>query len=204
MILRRFFAVSALCLAMSAPVLAAEAGPKSATSPQEVLRALAHCAAVADETSRLACYDALAPQVKAALEAGPSVARRAPTVEEQKSWFGFDMGDLFGTSPKAQTTPEQFGAENTPAVRVERKAQEAKQIDSISAKVSEYAYNPFGKFIVFLENGQVWKQIQGDSDHARFRRKAADNTVTISRGFLGSYNLSINGSSRIYKVTRIK
>jgi hypothetical protein len=28
--------------------------------------------------------------------------------------------------------------------------------------------------------------------------------VTISRGALGSYNLAINGSDRIFKVTRVK
>ena len=200
--LRLFLAGSAMILAWNAQALAA--GPDEAGG-NALLRAMSHCAALTDGAARLACYDGLAPRVNAALAGEPAaVATRAPTKEEQKSWFGFDVGDLFGSSPATQTTPQQFGVENTEAARTERESPQANQIESISAGVTEYAYNPFGKFIVFLDNGQVWKQVPGDADRARFKRKAADNTVAISRGFIGSYNLSINGSNRIYKVTRIK
>lgn len=187
----------------------------AAESQDALLRALAGCANLTDGEARLACYDRLAPQVKDAL-ATPAPAAVAstkppapaqpqnPTEEEQKSWFGFDIGDLFGTSPKTQTTPEQFGSERTVAVQKEAEQKKTKEIDSITAGVTEYAYNPFGKFVVFLDNGQIWKQIQGDSDRAQFKHDPKDNTVRISRGFIGSYNLQINDSNKIYKVTRIK
>ena len=77
-------------------------------------------------------------------------------------------------------------------------------VDSITAGVSEFAYNPFGRFIVFLDNGQVWKQIEGDVDRAVFPKLGKDNKVTISRGFIGSYNLTINDSAKVFKVTRVK
>ena len=77
-------------------------------------------------------------------------------------------------------------------------------MDSITASVTEYAFTPFGKFIVFLDNGQVWKQMQGDADHAISSKNPKDNKVTISRGFIGSYNLSVNDSAKIYKVERVK
>jgi hypothetical protein len=35
-----------------------------------------------------------------------------------------------------------------------------------------------------------------------FRKK--DNAVLISRGLMGSYNLQINGSNKVFKVKRIK
>jgi hypothetical protein len=57
---------------------------------------------------------------------------------------------------------------------------------------------------VFLDNGQVWRQMQGDADRAHFRPKAKDNKVIISRGSLGSYNITINDSPKLYKVTRVK
>ena len=78
------------------------------------------------------------------------------------------------------------------------------ELESISAGVSDYAYTPLGKFIVFLDNGQVWRQIPGDADRAMFRKTAKDNAVTISRGFVGSYNMTINGSAKVFKVTRVK
>lgn len=197
--LRHFLAGSAVFLALSGAAWAAEGS-------DVLLRAFDTCAAVTDGTARLACYDRLAPRVKDALAEPPQSVATAhpPTVEEQKSWFGFDIGDLFGTSPATQTTPQQFGAENTAAVKARQESQKPKQIESITAGVTEYAYTPFGKFIVFLDNGQVWRQIPGDSDHAYFARKASDNTVRLSRGLLGSYQLQINGSERVYKVTRIK
>jgi len=199
--LRLFLAASAI--AAATPALAQQA------APDDLLKAMSQCAMITDSQSRLACYDGLAPRVKAAMAAPPAsqvAARHEPTEEEQKSWFGFDMGDLFGESPAVQTTPEQFGTERTPATQAAREVrqEEKKEIDEISAKLTEYAYNPFGKFIVFLDNGQVWKQIPGDSDQAIFHRQAAENTVTISRGALGSYNLQINDGSHVYKVTRIK
>lgn len=214
--LRYYLAGSAVLLVFSGP--AAAAG-----SAEALLRAMEGCAAVGDRQERLACYDRLAPQVKDALAnpAPPPVASvppppvasaqppaaapsHAPTEEEQKSWFGFDIGDLFGTSPKTQTTPEQFGNERTVAKQQEAEANKPKEIDSITAGVTDYAYNAFGKFVVFLDNGQIWKQIPGDADRARFKRAASDNKVTVSRGFLGSYNLQINDSNKTYKVTRIK
>jgi hypothetical protein len=76
-------------------------------------------------------------------------------------------------------------------------------IDSISAGVSDYALNPFGRFVVFLDNGQIWQQAQGDTSVAHFK-KSGPNSVTISRGILGSYNLQVNGNAAVFKVTRLK
>jgi hypothetical protein len=56
--------------------------------------------------------------------------------------------------------------------------------------------------VVFLDNGQIWQQLQGESEHANFSRSG--DTVTISRGFIGSYNLQINDSHKVFKVKRIK
>jgi hypothetical protein len=175
------------------------------TSSQDVLEALGKCASVADDHARLACYDALSPRVKDALAAPPAVlpGNRAPSVEEQKSWFGFNLSGLFGASPEQQTTPQQFGSDRLPETHAKEDAA-AQAVDSITAGVTDYAYTPFGKFIVFLDNGQVWRQLEGDADHALFRKAAKDNKVTINRGLIGSYNLMINDSDKVFKVTRVK
>lgn len=177
----------------------------SATPRDDVLEALGKCAAVEDDKARLACYDGLAPHVKSALNTPPDSlpSGRAPTKEEQESWFGFDLGNLFGASPSQQTTAEQFGADQLPSTH-QKEEVAAQEVDRITAAVTDYAYTPFGKFIVFLANGQVWRQAEGDADHAMFRKNPRDNTVTISRGLLGSYNLSINDSARRYKADRVK
>ncbi|MBV9695108.1 MAG: hypothetical protein JO261_15540, partial [Alphaproteobacteria bacterium] len=62
-------------------------------------------------------------------------------------------------------------------------------------------YTPYGKFVIFLDSGQVWRQIEGDADRADFSKGVA---VTISRGGLGSYSLTIGDSEKLYKVRRVK
>lgn len=177
-------------------------GERAAAGPRDdVLEALGRCGAIADNNARLACYDALAPRVKDALATPPASLGHEPTKQEQESWFGFDIGSLFGGGSSAPTTPEQFGKERTAEAQATR---EREEIDSISAGVTEVAFTPVGQFIVFLDNGQVWRQLQGEAERAHFRSNPKNNKVTISRGALGSYNLAINGSDKIFKVTRVK
>ena len=199
----RFWPFTLVGCAAAFSVFAAQ--PPAPVAPQDVLEAIGRCASIADNTQRLSCYDTLAPRVKDALAAPPEglPANRAPTAEEQRSWFGFDLSGLFGASPSQQTTPAQFGSEHLPEVHAKEEAA-ATEVDSITAGVTEMSFTPFGKFIVFLDNGQIWRQIEGDADHAIFRKPANKNKVTISRGLIGSYNLTINDSDRTYKVTRVK
>ncbi|HUO91861.1 MAG TPA: hypothetical protein VMU22_03020 [Rhizomicrobium sp.] len=181
-------------------------GTAAASPRDDVLNGLSKCAGIPDDKSRLACYDALVRPAQAALARPPEPQEvtHPPTKEEEKSWFGFDLSGLFNSAPEQQKTAQQFGAENTQAARQQAETAE-QEINSITAGVSEYAFNPFGKFIVFLDNGQVWRQIEGDSGmKAMFHKPAKDNRVTISRGLIGSYNLTINDSSRTYKVERVK
>lgn len=176
-----------------------------ADSREDVLDAMGKCAVIADDKARLACYDALSPHVKDVLASPPGAlpGNRPPTREEQESWFGFNLDDLFGAGPSQQTTPQQFGSDRLPETQAKVETAQH-EVESITAGVTSYAYTPFGKFVVFLDNGQVWRQLEGDADHANFHHTAKDNKVTITRGMLGSYNLMINDSDRVFKVSRVK
>ena len=145
------------------------------------------------------------PMPTGSLEAYIHTVNRFPilTAEEERSWFGFDLSSLFGSSPSQQTTPAQFGSDRLPATHAEEQTAAA-AVDSITAAVTDVAFTPFGRFIVFLDNGQVWRQIEGDADRAIFKKPAKDNKVIISRGFIGSYNLTLNDSDKLFKVTRVK
>jgi hypothetical protein len=193
MISRKLALVAFVC-----PVLFS--GSALAGARDDVLEAMGRCTTIPDEKARLACYDAAAPRLKSALATPPPTIDHEPTKQEQQSWFGFNIGDLFGGGSSQPGAPEQFGKERTPQAQV---AREREEIDSIAAGVTEVTYNAFGQFVVFLDNGQIWKQLQGDADRARFPT-SKDTRVTISRGALGSYNLTINDSAKLYKVTRIR
>jgi hypothetical protein len=200
--------------------------PAMAQDREQVLQALGKCAELTDDKARLTCYDALAPRVKEVLATPPApvASNGPPTKEQQESWFGFNLGNIFGNGPATQNTPDKFGAEQIPKPAAPPPAEQAQatvpgqptpppppplppqpvEIDSITAGVTDYAFTPFGKFIVFMDNGQVWRQLQGDSGKAYFEKNPKDNKVTIERGFMGSYNLRINDSNKIYKVERVK
>jgi hypothetical protein len=180
---------------------------------------MAKCAAIADSMARLACYDALSPTLKAAQSAPPPVVAATPPPAgtapaavappaDNRPWY--DPGRIFGVSPREQTTPQQFGGENLqappppPGTPQTAANTPPPALDSITATVTDYSFNPYDKFVVFLDNGQIWKQLESDSGgKARFL-KGEKNTVTISRGFIGSYNLTVNDSDAVFKVTRVK
>jgi hypothetical protein len=178
-------------------------GAVHADPREDVLDAMGKCSAITDGTARLSCYDGIAPQLRQVLHVPPPAMSTPPTKEEEKSWFGFNFDNLFGEGPAQQTTPQQFGAESTPKIQ-EKVDSATEELDSISAGVTEYSFTYDKKFIVFLDNGQIWRQLQGDSDLAHFQRIPTDNKVVIDRGLIGSYNLRINGSEKTFKVMRIK
>jgi hypothetical protein len=180
-----------------AALVASTTSPALAASPHEMLDLLAKCSEISDATQRLTCYDQLAPQLRETVAAAKKPEER--TAEEKETLFGFDFGGIFG-SIEGPTTPEEFGKSQIPPTE----AEEAQVLDSISAGVTEYAMTPYGKFIVFLDNEQAWRQLDSDAGVVHFEREAKDNKVAISRGVLGSYNLKINDQNQIFKVKRIK
>jgi hypothetical protein len=198
--LRKVAAAAALMLAAVAPALA---DPRD-----DALAAVAKCTSLTDDRARLACFDAAVPDVKAALAAPAPQVAETPKQEEE-SWFG--LPSIFGGGGRPpQTTPQQFGNEYLPPPPPPKPepGQPApppppEAIDSITAGVSDYAFNPYGRFTVFLDNGQIWQQLPGDTDQAHFKKGGA-NKVTISRGAFGSYGLQVNDLNESFKVKRLK
>jgi hypothetical protein len=95
----------------------------------------------------------------------------------------------------AAPVDRSFGAERLP------NAERPQQPETMTAKVVSISYNAFKKFTITLDNGQVWRQNESDSPVAHFD---ATDTVRITRGFLDSYNLKVDGGWGIFKVKRIK
>lgn len=178
------------CALVSAVIFSASMA--SAADPGDALKS---CAALTDGAARLACYDKLS--APAASVAAPAAVNTAVPVV-----------------PAAQTKPEQFGSEGLPmAAPVATDGSNAaapaapEALDSISDEVKTVQYNRLGSFTVTLRNGQVWQQLAGDSDKARFDAfdgNGDPTVVTVERGILGSYNLSVNGHGRVFKVKRVK
>lgn len=63
---------------------------------------------------------------------------------------------------------------------------------------------PLGKLVIELENGQVWRQLDSDDTPVALPDNTGGLTADIEPGFLGSVSLSVSGTGRSFKVSRIR
>ena len=146
------------------------------------------CRKIAASAARLACFDresaTLAPAARAAaVHAAPRPAS-APIAP-----------------PAARLSPQQtFGMAPMQVLEREQAARRAPPpLDHLSEHIAAFGLEADGREIFTLDNHQVWSQLEPD---AELGARAGD-AVTISRGWLGSYWLSLE-SRHGCKVTRIR
>jgi hypothetical protein len=172
------------------------AAPAQADSARDALAQVAKCSDIPAAADRLQCYDAAAEAAKTAMSttapANQQQASAKPAAEEEEgggvlSWFGLE---------RPVTKTEDFGKPPMPSG--------PKEINEISANVLEFAKNPYGRSIFILDNGQVWKQIDGDQSEVRDPSKGETMKVSIETGMMGSYSLKVQGRTGIVKVRRVK
>jgi len=72
-----------------------------------------------------------------------------------------------------------------------------------SGRIASYKFDSNGFFTVVLDNGEVWRQIDGDTTMAHWFRKPGFYVATVTAGALGSSNLRVQGEGRSYKVRRV-
>jgi hypothetical protein len=156
-----------------------------ADTPNEALSEVVRCGGIADAVERLKCFDAVVPRAKSALA--------EPEKKESRGildWFGF------GRPREPVTKPEQFGK---PAPVLP-----GGEINQITSTIVEFGYTPRGKAIFILDNGQVWRQIDGDDVRVIEPDPGKPAKVTIEIGLLENYNLTIQGRNGLIRVRRVK
>ena len=159
-----------------------------ADAARDALQEIAKCADIQDSAERLKCFDAAVPRAKSAL-AAPAEKPKDEGASVQV--FGLPRPD------KPVVKAEEFGKPPEPVA-------EPKEIAEITSTVLEFAKTPMGKAVFVLDIGQVWRQLDADSTNVLEPSSGTKMKVTIERGFLGSYNLTIEGRNGLIKVTRLK
>jgi hypothetical protein len=179
-------------------VILGSAGAAVATPARDAMTAVAKCTEIPGIAERLQCFDAAAATVRTVLSDADRQAEASRKQEEEGggvlSWFGFSQD-----GPPV-TKPEDFGI--APAKNTRPDA--PKEITEISAQVLEFAKTPLGKAIFILDNGQVWRQVDGDSAEVNHRASAGPMQIRIEKAVMGSFSLYIEGSKKMVKVRRIK
>jgi hypothetical protein len=71
--------------------------------------------------------------------------------------------------------------------------------EELASKITAAQLTADRRYVISLENGQVWRQEEAVS----FRIRAGD-TAEIKAGALGAYYLRRNGKGRAVRVTRVE
>jgi hypothetical protein len=166
-------------LLLAAVLVLAAASPASAApvialqGRADVLKALDACRAMTGDAARLDCYDKASAALEQAEAAGDVVVvDRAQARAARRQAFGFNLSDL----------------------SVFDRALGKDEANSLTATAAEAYRNGDGKWIIVLDDGAHWRQID-DADLSRPPRQGS--AIKIRHASLGSFVMNIDGQPYI-------
>ena len=226
MVKRTLLAVVAM---LSFAIPAAQARPRD-----DVMSGAFRCASIADARTWLECYYGAAQPLRAALSMPPVPSAQArlaaqppagPVAPSDTALRDQVMGEAFRCNTltaERQWLECYYAAANsartrlglsvsagaavkpgTPLPQPSASSPKAPALENAS-RMRSYSFDRYGIFTVTLENGEVWRQISGDSSFARWKEPAQRYAVRITRGVLGSYNLQVRNSPGLFKVRPVR
>ena len=153
------------------------------------------CRAVDNEAERLACFD----------------RTTTPTADSIAAATTPDEGDgrqslAQASNDGASLIDDSFGAKDLQQRRSKKEKKKKDESDEqLRAKLVGLRFTNSGRYIITLDNGQVWRQIRGDTETLRFPRITGDGVpIIIKEALFGSYRLRTEASKRTIRVERIK
>ena len=127
----------------------------------ELFEALVRCRAVTDDAARLQCFDAAAAALDAAAERREVVVvDRAQVRESRRRLFGLALPRL----------PIFGGGDDD--------ADDAEEIDHVEGVVASASQNGNGQWIVRLQDGAIWVQV--DNSSLALRPRAVSRSWSIA------------------------
>jgi hypothetical protein len=171
------------------------ASPPEGGKPQDqpirdqIMAAAVGCNDFADDREWLNCYYGASQPIRASMGL-PPIAGPQPSHPSGSQ-------DQLTARSIERPAPDQnrglfsdlFGAKDTPR---------------LISPLTSYKFDKEGVFRVTLANGQVWRQLSGDTDYAKWKKPAGSYVAMITHGAFGSYNFQIQDLPGVYKVARVK
>ena len=176
--------VSALLCLVS---VSAAADPRS-----DALAGISRCGGIADDRAFLDCLYGAAQPLRAELGLPPAPAFQTNLVPPAGS-TSVPRPAMARTAPPPSRSDGFFGD-----ILGSGKAMAPAQ------RMASYAFDSHGVFSVTLSNGEVWRQVEGDSNFAHWRGPASNYVVIVRSGAFGSSNLQVQGQSTTFKVERVR
>jgi hypothetical protein len=161
----------AIALVWAPRALAADSAPTSDRAA--VLKDLTACRSIGDPTMRLDCYDKAAASLDRAEASGDVlVVDRAQAQAARRQAFGFNLS----------------------ALSILNRSATKEEVNTLNATATEAYRNGDGKWVIVLDNGAHWRQID-DADLSNPPHQGS--AVRIRRASLGSYVMNIDGQPYI-------
>jgi len=164
---------------------------------------LLECRLIPEISARVECYDGIVDSLRNDVleenrqtvstdNAHADSSQRVPTnqpdsTEQVKTGQKIEAEDLFGKDRAARQELVQ-------------KELDIKSIDQIKSLVVKAERSAQKLYIVYLENGQVWKQKKG---YGSWRIKQGD-VVVITTASMGSFRMRIDGKNKSVGAKRLK
>jgi hypothetical protein len=165
--LRTPFTVLALALGglVCAPLAAPPPQPAKAEGRAQELEKLLACRKITDNAARLACFDAASAAFDQAEAKGDIVVvNREQARKVRRQAFGFTL----------------------PSMSLFERGEKPEEINTVQAKVAAVRQNGAGKWVIRLEDGAVWVQVDANEINPD---PQPGELAEIKRASLGSYML---------------
>jgi hypothetical protein len=78
------------------------------------------------------------------------------------------------------------------------------EVEQVAGTVRELSKTARGRAVFVLDNGQTWRQLEGDDAQVHEPTPGTGLKVTIARGVFGSYHLTIDGRNGLVRVRRVE
>lgn len=179
--------------------------PAYADTRNDVLQGIFRCAAIQDDRTWLDCAYGAAQPMRAKLGLPP-----APEFQQRL------VPPAAGAAPAQQAQPQavpgsapamalQAPAAPPPGTMPRRKASFFQILAGsapplVVSVITSVSYDALGQFIVTLENGQAWHQVNTNTHTEKLK---PGMRITITEGALASYNMQVTGGPT-YKVALLK
>jgi hypothetical protein len=156
------------CVALASGAAAAK-GEKAVRAAQ--VQTVLDCRTIADATKRLACFDgAVAAMAEAETKGDLVTIDREQRREVRRQAFGLSL----------------------PALTLFDHGEKGEDADKITTTVTDASKNGAGKWVIQLEGGAVWRQID-DTD--LYKTPHRGSTAIVRRAALGSFFMKVDGDS---------
>ncbi len=150
------------------------------------IQSIIDCTKINDDNARLDCFDTNTKKLIPSEKSVSNAYKDEPTKIDKEGKI-----DAFGQS-HLKSSPIQ-------AVREEQKKQD-QELTNITLKVVKYSYTAYNKFVLYMENGQIWKQ----KDKVKARLPKGEFEVEIRKNAFNGFNMFLPTKKAMIRVERLK